>query len=131
MSLSLGLLKPDCIKRNLQEKVLTMIKFSNLKIVKIKTVQLKEQDIDIIWSSCKNEYFYNDMIKFSMSDKCIVFVVEGENAIERLNFLVGYHDPYRAEVGTIRNTFGTSKMENIIHSCLDKNAFEKEYSLFF
>lgn len=131
MSRSFGLLKPDCLKRGIQKDVFRIIRFSGLKIVKAKKVQLNEQNVASIWPTCKKEDFYEDMVRFSMSGICIAFIAEGENAIERLNELVGYHDPLQAKKGSIRALFGSSKMENIIHSSSCKDTFEKETLLFF
>lgn len=75
--------------------------------------------------------FYEDMVEFSVSGDCIMFIVEGENAIDRLNRLVGHYDPARAEEGTIRKLFGRSPMENIIHSSLDRDAYKEESTRFF
>lgn len=71
------------------------------------------------------------MVEFMTSSESIVFVVEGVSAIERLNDLVGKYDPALAEKHTIRYKYGTNKMENIIHSSLNKEEYIKEYNLFF
>lgn len=131
LSRSFGLLKPDCLKRGIQKDVFRIIRSSGLKIVKAKKAQIDEQNIALIWPTCRKEDFYEDMVRFSMSGICIVFIVEGENAIERLNELVGYHDPIQAKRGSIRALFGSSKMENIIHSSSCEDTFEKEALLFF
>ena len=75
--------------------------------------------------------FYEEMVKFSTSDDCIVFIVQGENAISRLTALVGHYDPAKAREGTIRRLLGTSLMENIIHSSSDTETYKKEASMFF
>jgi len=128
---SFGLLKPDCLTRGLQEKVLAMVESSGLKIVATKQVRLTRKDVDIIWPSCKEMKFYEDMVYFSVSGDCVAFIVEGEDAINRLSDLAGHYDPTIAEEGTIRRLFGTSAMENIIHSASDTEAYKKEKSRFF
>lgn len=131
MEHSFGLLKPDCLKRGLEGEVLALIESSGLKIVAMKTVRLTRENVDVIWPSCRPMEFYDDMVEFSTSGDCIVFIVEGNDALQRLTHLVGHHDPAKAEEGTIRRSFGTSAMENIIHSVSDTNAYDKEKSLFF
>ena len=131
MNQSFGLLKPDCLERGIQEDIFKMIRSFDLKIIKMKKVQLNEKNVDAIWSSCRNEYFYKDMVRFLTSGKCIVFLVEGEDAINRLNVLVGHYDPLKAGKGTIRGPFGCSAMENVIHSSLNEEAFQREANLFF
>lgn len=131
MKRSLGLLKPDCLKRGLQKEVLALVESFGLKIAATKRVRLTRKDVDTIWSSCREMEFYEDMVDFSISGDCVVFIVEGEDAINRLSRLVGHYDPAKAEKETIRRLFGTSPMENIIHSASDRAAYKKEKSLFF
>lgn len=126
-----GLLKPDCLKRGLENEVINLIETAGLNIVAMKMVRLTRTHVDAIWPGCKPMEFYEEMVAFSTSNDCIVFIAEGENAIARLSALVGHHDPTQAEGGTIRSRFGTSFMENIAHSSSDTEAYQKESSLFF
>lgn len=131
MEHSFGLLKPDCLKRGIAEKVLALIESSGLEIIAMKTVRLTRAQVDAIWPSCKPMEFFEEMVSFSTSNDCIVFIAEGENAISRLSALLGHYDPALAEAGTVRFLFGTSLMENIAHSSGDTEAHRKESSLFF
>lgn len=85
----------------------------------------------VIWSTCANEWFFSDLIKFMTSSEVIVFVVEGIDAIKKLNELVGASDPEKSGKDTIRCKYGISKKENTIHSSLNEEAYIKEYKLFF
>ena len=131
MNYSFGLLKPDCIKRELKEEVFKMIEFARLKIVASKRIRLTKKEVGIIWTSCMKEDFYKEMLKFFLSGDSIVFIVEGEDAIVRLNNLVGHYNPVIAKEGTIRKRFATSLMENLMHSSSDEKAFWEETTLFF
>ena len=131
MERTFGLLKPDCLKRGIEKEVLAVIESIGLRIIETKRVRLTEEDIDIIWVSCISMQFYHDLVEFFLSGDCLVFLAEGDNAIERLNELVGYYEPEEAEEGTIRHRFGTSAIENIIHRTSDKGTFEKETARFF
>ena len=131
MKYSFGLLKPDCIKRDLVKEVFAMIKAVGLKIIASKRVMLTEDQVAGVWPTCVGEPFYGEMVEFSLSDDSIVFITEGDDAIDRLSDLVGYHDPVIAKKGTIRERFATSLTENIIHSTMDEKTFWKETALFF
>lgn len=131
MNYSFGLLKPDCLKRGVEKEVLAEIEASGLGIVAIKRVRLTREEIDVIWAPCVAEYFYEDLLEFSMSGDSLVFIVRGENAIDRLTDLVGHYESDLAEKGTIRHRFGTSAMENVIHSTNDEETFWVESLLFF
>lgn len=131
MKYSFGLLKPDCLKRCLEEEVFEMIENAGLRIVTSKRVRLTEDQVAGVWPTCVGEPFYQEMLEFSLSGDSIVFIVEGDNAIDRLSDLVGHYDPKIAKKGTIRGRFATSLTENIIHSTLNVEAFWEEVALFF
>ena len=131
MNYSFGLLKPDCLKRGIEKEVLTTIESVGLEIVAVKRVRLIKKEVDVIWASCLKEDFYNDLLEFSLSGDCIVFIVKGDDAITKLNDLVGHYDPERAKKGTIRHQFGISLMENVIHSTSTEEIFWKEVFLFY
>lgn len=130
MGYSFGILKPDCLKRGIEEEAISLIECSGLRVISFKRVRLTREDVGAIWPSCREMEFYGDMVDLFLSGDCIVFLVEGEDAIKQLNDVVGHFDPEKAEVGTIRRLLGTSPMENVIHSSLDEEAYEKEKSLF-
>ncbi len=130
MNYSFGLLKPDCLKRGIEKEILTAIEIAGLEIIATKRVRLTKNEVNAIWNLC-NENFYEEFLKFSLSGDCIVFIVKGNNAIVKLSNLVGHWDPKRAEKHTIRHRYGTSAMENVIHSSATKETFWREISLFF
>ena len=131
MDYSFGLLKPDCLKRGLEKQVLAEIEAAGLNIIAQKRIRLTKHGVALIWPTCRFAPFYEKMVEFSLSGDCLVFIVRGKDAINRLNSLVGYHEPSQAGKDTIRYRFGTSSMENIIHSAQDEERFRKEASLFF
>ena len=131
MNYSFGLLKPDCLKRGIEKKVLTAIETVGLEIIAIKRIRLTKQEVDVIWAPCLTEDFYEELLKFSLSGDCIIFIVKCDDAIAILNNLVGHYEPTRAEKDTIRYRFGKSVMENVIHSTATEEMFWQEISLFF
>lgn len=131
MNYSFGLLKPDCLKRGIEKKVLAAIEAIGLEIIAFKSVRLTKKGVDIIWTSLLKEDFYEAFLKFCLSGDYLAFIAKGDDVIVKLNDLVGHWDPERAEKHTIRHRFGTSVMENVIHSTLNEEIFWKEVSLFF
>lgn len=131
MDYAFGLLKPDCLKRSIEKDVLAVIKALGLEIIAGKLARLTKKEIDIIWAPCIGEYFYEDMLDFSMSGDSLVFIVRGQDAINRLTKLVGHYEPALAEPDSIRHRFGVSAMENVIHSTANEETFWTEALLFF
>lgn len=131
MKYSFGMLKPDCIERKLEKEVFEKIESAELVVLTKKKVFLRQEQIDIIYSYCKLSDFYQAMSAFLLSGECEVFIVKGDDAVNRLNNLVGYRDPLFADEGTIRRCFGETTRRNIIHSSNNKMTFWKEVVLFF
>ncbi len=131
MENSLGILKPDCLRRGLEKEIFSVIEATGLKIVDSRKRYLTEEEVKIIWSPCANEWFFPQLIEFMTSSEVVVFIVEAADAIERFNKLVGSSDPLEAEDDTIRYKYGVSKKENTIHSSLNQKEYVKEYNLLF
>ena len=57
-SLSLSILKPDCLARGLQDRVMSMMESSGLTIVYTERVMLSRMAIDSIYERCLGRDFY-------------------------------------------------------------------------
>lgn len=131
MKYSFGMLKPDCIERKLEKEVFEKIESAGLIVLATRRVLLMQEQIDIIYSCCNPSDFYQEMSAFLMSGECEVFIVKGNDAINRLNYLVGYRNPLLADEGTIRRCFGENMRRNVIHSTSNELTFWREVVLFF
>lgn len=131
MRYSLGIMKPDCVERGLIDRVLSMVINAGLKVMAVKILCLKQSDIDIVYERCKYKEFYKDMSAFLLSGDVCIYVVEGSDAINRLNVLVGETNPLLADSGTIRGELGESLRRNITHSSMNEDSFWKELNVFF
>lgn len=75
--------------------------------------------------------YYRRNIEFMTSGPCVVMVLDGEHAVERLREIVGSTDPKKAQPGTLRAMFGTELPRNAVHaSASDKEAAD-EIRIFF
>jgi len=126
---SLGIIKPDAVNRS--QEILSIIEKNGLKVVLQKKFRFNEEILREIYKEISEEDYFPSFINFMMSNECLVFVVEGENAIEVFNELVGATDPQKAKAGTLRNVFGTDIRRNAIHSSKDKKHFIKEFKILF
>lgn len=129
MSYGIGILKPDCLKRKLETEVYDMIIASNLKIVFKKRMQLSFEKVEELYKDWINKDFYLDLIRYMLSGEVEIFIVEGDNAINELQSIVGGHDSLLSPSLTIRGKFATSLTENIIHSTSNQKTFIKETTL--
>ncbi len=127
-----GLLKPDCIKRGLVEKVFTVFEKHQLKIVIRKELLLNKNDVKVLYEAHYTSSFYPFFCQFMMSGKVIFYVVHSdrENTIVFLNKLVGFTNPAQAGLHTIRGMYGSDIQENVIHSTEDEETFLVEINHF-
>jgi len=108
-----------------------MVKLSGLTIIASKTQRLALNEICILYDRCRQKDFFKEMSAFLTSGDVLIFIVEGEDAINLLNETVGDTDPHKATKNTIRGRFGESIMKNICHSSMDYESFKKEVKIFF
>jgi nucleoside-diphosphate kinase len=112
---TLAILKPDCIKRNLAGQVLARIEKAGFRILAMKMVKLTKETAGGFYAVHNGRPFFNDLVSFMSSGKCIPIALEKENAVADFRKLIGATDPKDAVSGTIRKDFASSKGENIIH----------------
>jgi len=115
MQRTLAILKPDCMKRNLAGKVLNQILENGFRLVGIKMVRLTPASAGSFYEVHREKPFYQELVKFMCSNRCIVLVLEKENAVNDFRTLIGATNPAQAADGTIRKQFASSTQENIVH----------------
>ncbi len=129
MSYGIGILKPDCLKRKLETEVYDMIIASNLKIVFKKRIKLDSKKVEELYKDWVLMDFFPSLLKYMISAEVEVFIVEGDDAITRLQSIVGGHGSSLNSNLTIRGKFATSLRENVIHSTTNQETFIREAKL--
>lgn len=112
---TLAILKPDCVKRNLAGQVLARIEGAGFTILGLKMVRLTKETAGGFYAVHRERPFFNDLVAFMSSGKCVPIALEKENAVADFRQLIGATDPKDAAAGTIRKDFASSKGENIVH----------------
>lgn len=130
MDYSLGLLKPDCIERDLIDTVLDIVRAEGLDIVLTKQLRLNQDLIDLFYPQCKPHSYYQGLCEHLLSGPVFVYIVRGEGAIARLNRVVGINDPSKSPEGTIRN-MGQDIRRNLAHSSENFDQFFREAVMIF
>lgn len=129
MSYGIGVLKPDCLKRGLEAEVYSMIIEYGLEIVFKRKMQLDTKMAEEFYYDWHDKDFYPNLVKYMVSSEIEVFIVKGDNAISRLQSIVGGHDSLLDINLTIRGKFATSLRENVIHSTSNQRTFVRETKL--
>jgi len=128
---TLAILKPDCVGKKLNGKVLDRIENAGFKILALKMVRLNEATAGEFYAVHKERPFYSELVQFMSSDKCIPVALAKDNAVADFRKLIGATDPAEAEDGTIRKDFAENKQNNIVHGSDSVENGLKEISFFF
>ncbi len=128
---TLAILKPDCVRKNLQGEVLSRIQKSGFKVLSFKQVRLTKQTAGSFYAVHKARPFYSDLVEYMSSGPCVPIAIEKDNAIADFRTLIGATDPAQAAPGTIRKLFAESKQENIVHGSDSPENGRIEIAFFF
>ena len=129
--LTLSIIKPDAVKRNLTGKINSIFESNNLSIVAQKMILLSKLDAVRFYSVHKERAFFNDLCDYMTSGPIIVQVLKGKNAVTKNRELMGATNPANAEDNTVRKMFGLSVEENSVHGSDSPENAEIEINFFF
>ena len=128
---TLCILKPDCVRKNLQGEVLSRLQKAGFKILGFKQIRLSKEEAEEFYAVHKGRPFYDGLVEFMTSGQCVPVALEKENAISDYRELIGATDPKDAKEGTIRKLFADNKGENIVHGSDSVENGIREVNYFF
>ncbi|HEY6952513.1 MAG TPA: nucleoside-diphosphate kinase [Bacteroidota bacterium] len=128
---TLAILKPDCVRKNLQGEVLTRIQKAGFKVLSMKQIRLAKATAGGFYAIHKGRPFYDGLVEFMTSGPCVPIALEKENAVADFRTLIGATDPAQAAPGTIRKLFADNKGENIVHGSDSPENGRNEVAFFF
>ena len=128
---TLVLIKPDAVERNLIGKILTEYERNGLKIVKMKLMTASVEIAEEHYVEHKEKSFFSDLVDYITSGPLVAFVLEGENAIQRVRTLNGATDPEDATDNTIRALYGINLSKNTVHASDSPESAKSEITSWF
>jgi len=128
---TLAILKPDCVRKNLQGEVIARIQKAGFKILGMKQLRLTRDTAGAFYAVHKGRPFYDGLVEFMSSGSCMPIALEKENAVSDFRKLIGATDPKEAAEGTIRKLFADNKGENIVHGSDSPENGKIEVAFFF
>jgi len=128
---TLAILKPDCVRKNLQGEVLSRFQKAGFRVLSFKQIRLTPITAGAFYAVHKGRPFYDGLVEFMSSGPCVPVALEKENAVADFRRLIGATDPKDADPGTIRKLFADSKGENIVHGSDSPKNGRIEVSFFF
>jgi len=131
MANTLGIIKPDAVKRKLVGNILSKIETSGLILRGMKVVKLDKEEAQRFYAVHESKPFYKSLVEFMTSGPVVVMVLGGHGSIERWRDLMGATDPAKAKYNTIRREFGTSVEKNVVHGSDSPETARTEVAFFF
>lgn len=128
---TLAILKPDCVRKNLQGEVVSRIQKAGFRLLGLKQIRLSKKAAGAFYAVHKGRPFYDGLVEFMSSGPCVPIALEKENAVADFRTLIGATDPKEAAEGTIRKLFADNKGENIVHGSDSVENGRIEVSFFY
>ena len=131
MNQTLAIIKPDAMRKNNMNNIKEDIIDNGFSILKEKTLLLTDKQACSFYDIHKEKPFFDELVEFMTSHECHVMILEKENAVEEWRKLMGATDSQEAEIGTIRNKYGTDVSMNATHGSDSNENAIKEINFFF
>ena len=128
---TLSIIKPDAVERDLNNEIKEMFKNKGFQIVKEKKIQIEKSEAEKFYKIHETKPFFNDLCTYLSSGPIVVMVLEKENAVLSNRELMGATNPKDAEEGTIRKKYGISIDKNSVHGSDSVENAKIEIDFFF
>ena len=129
--MTLAIVKPDAVKRNLIGEVIRRIEQSGLQVAAARFLRLSKSDAEGFYAVHRERPFFGSLVEYMCSGPVMVLALEGEDAIKRWRDLMGATDPAKAAPGTIRKDLGQSVEANATHGSDAPETARNEIAYFF
>jgi nucleoside-diphosphate kinase len=115
MELTLSIVKPDGVSKNLIGEVIKRLEGRGLKVIGLKMIWMDKKEAEGFYAVHRGKPFFESLTVFMSSGPSVVMVLEGEGAISKTRELMGATDPKKAAEGTLRRQFAADIEHNIVH----------------
>lgn len=128
---TLVIIKPNVIKMRAVGRVISRFEENGFEIIGTKMIKLTREEAESFYHMHRSKPFFQDLVEFMTSEKCIAMVVEGKLVITNVRNFIGATNPKEAKPGTIRAEFGESLSRNAVHASDSIEASKFEVNFFF
>ena len=128
---TLAIIKPDAMEKGVIGEIIMHAESANLKMVGCKMLRLDKKRAEGFYAVHKSKPFFEGLVTFMTSGPSLIFVLEGENAINTWRDTMGVTDPEQAAEDTIRKDFGINIERNAVHGSDAPDTAKFEVSYFF
>ena len=131
MEMTLSIIKPDAVAKNVIGQIEQRFEDAGLKIIASKMIHLSVEKAHGFYAEHEGKPFFKALVEFMTSGPVVVQVLAGENAIMLNRELMGNTNPKEAEAGTIRADFAQSIDANAVHGSDSPTSAKREIEYFF
>lgn len=128
---TLGIVKPDAVKKNIVGQILRRAEEKDLGIAAIKMLHLTRPQAEGFYFVHRDKPFFDSLTRFMSEGPVVAFVLRGTDAITRWREIMGSTDPEKASEGTLRKLFGESIERNAVHGSDSPESARFEIGYFF
>jgi nucleoside-diphosphate kinase len=137
---TLVLIKPDAMKRHLMGPVLTKLEEAKLQLVAAKLVLVSEKLANEHYKDHVGKPFFTQLVEYITgklhgNTPVMALVYRGDDSIQKIRNLSGNTNPEKAEMDTVRGSFGrittAGVFENVLHASANPAEAEYEINLWF
>ena len=112
---TLSIIKPDAVQRNYIGNILSRFENAGLKVTAMRMQKMTKQEAETFYAVHKERPFFSELVDYISSDKVVILVLEGPNAVIANRDIMGATNPDDAKAGTIRHDISLSIGENSVH----------------
>jgi nucleoside-diphosphate kinase len=131
MERTLVLLKPDCVQRRLMGQILTRFEDKGLNVIAMKMLQVTPDLAKQHYAEHVEKPFYPGLEEFITASPIVAMVIEGLDVIQVVRNMLGATSGLKADSGTIRGDFSSSRQMNLAHASDGPDASAREIGLYF
>jgi nucleoside-diphosphate kinase len=131
MQITVVILKPSAIQRNIMGKVISRFEHKGLQVVGMKMMQLSDEILKEHYAHLADKPFFKRIKDGMQASPVIVLALRGVDVINVVRKMTGTTIGREAQPGTIRGDFSMSRQENIVHASDCTESAEAELKRFF
>lgn len=128
---TLAIIKPDAVGKNRIGKIIAHLEEAGFVVRRMRMTRLTEAEARRFYEVHAERPFYDSLVRFMTSDRCVPMVLERTSAVSALRETIGATDPARAAEGTIRRLHAESVERNAIHASDSVENAAREIEFFF
>lgn len=131
MERTLVLLKPDCVQRRLMGRVLSRFEDKGFNVIAMKMLRVTPELAREHYAEHVSKPFYPGLEAFITGAPVVAMIIEGLEAIRVVRDILGATSGLKANAGTIRGDYSSSRQMNLVHASDGPEAATREIQLYF